>query len=179
MAGDNTHLKLRVGDLEIEYQGSASFLRSELLDLVRQVVELRQVAGSYEEHEVPSPAVDLNAAIPDSQVADVESSDSDAALDMSITSVASRLDVKSGPDLAIAAAAFLTFCEEKETFSRAEIRETMKKAHGYYKQTMTKNLTASLQRLLQKDCLRQTKADHYTLAIVEKERLHAALTDNS
>ena len=102
-----------------------------------------------------------------------------STLDMSMLSVATKLNAKSGPDLAVAAAAFLTICKGEDVVSRKDILDTMKAAPAYYKRTMSGNLSGSLQRLLKQERLNQTGEGQYALAIKEKERLHAILTDGS
>ena len=165
MTDDQARIRVSMGDLEIEYEGAAAFLTSELLALVREVASLHA--------ERTTPAPDDEADGPEA------GSGSQALVDLSMATVASRLNAKSGPDLAIAAAAHLTFCEGRELFARKDILATMKAAPGHYKKAMSSNLSGSLKSLLKKKRLNETAGDQYALTVTEKERIRVTLTDDS
>lgn len=65
-----------------------------------------------------------------------------------INSIASTLKAKSGGEVAVAAAAALQIYEGKESFTRAELLTTMKKATMAYKESMSGNLSTSLKTLV-------------------------------
>ena len=165
MTNDRVQVRLRMGDLEIEYEGVASFLTSELLALVREVASL------HAERTAPESADEVDAP----QAASTRQGF--AALSMA--TVATRLNVKSGPELAIAAAAFLTICQGREVFARKNILEAMRTAPAHYKKSMGGNLSGSLQSLLRQKRLNETAGDQYALTVAEKESLHATLADDS
>ena len=94
---------------------------------------------------------------------------------MSTTTVATKLSVKSGPDLALAAAARLSIVLGKATFSRKEIHDEMKSATGFYKGTYNNNLTSSLVRLTKEQKLNEQSKDIYTLTPTTKKELVSQL----
>ena len=165
MTNDRAQVRLRMGDLEIEYEGAASFLTSELVALVREVASLhvaRTAPASEDEADPPKSAAK-----------------SQGLVDLSMTNVATRLNAKTGPELAIAAAAFLTISQGRELFTRRDILATMKAAPAHYKKSMSGNLSKSLQRLLKDQRLNETDGNQYALTVGEKEGLSASLGDDS
>lgn len=64
-----------------------------------------------------------------------------------VNSISDRLSVKSGPDLVIAAAAYLQIVEGKQSFTRRELLDAMKSATSYYNQNIGSNLSAALKTL--------------------------------
>ena len=165
MTNDRAQVRLRMGDLEIEYEGAASFLTSELVALVREVASLHA--------ERTTPASEDEADPPES------AADSQGPVNLSMANVATRLNANTGPELAIAAAAFLTICQEHEVFTRKDILGTMQAAPAHYKKSMSSNLSKSLQRLLKDQRLNETAGNQYALTVGEKDRLSASLADDS
>lgn len=165
MNDERAHVRLRMGQLEVEYEGDASFLKSELVGLVRELAKLSDAEQVPLSTEPPAPPADDPGT--------------KSTVDMSMLSVATALNANSGPDLAIAAAVFLTICQGTEVFSRKEILDNMRAAPAYFKQAMSSNLSGTLQSLLKQKRLNQTAGDQYALAIKERERLHAILTNGS
>jgi hypothetical protein len=94
---------------------------------------------------------------------------------LSVINIAGKLNCKSGPDLIIAAAAYLHFIDKKLTFSRDEITQTMKKATGYFKNSFISNLTANLTSLEKANVLTQSSSD-YSLHIDKVNELNALLS---
>ena len=154
-----------MGDLEIEYEGAATFLTSELLALVREAASLHA--------EGIAPASDDEAEPPKTD------SSGQSSVNLSMATVATRLNAKTGPELAIAAAAFLTICQGRDVFPRKDILATMRAAPAHYKKAMGGNLSGSLTSLLKQKRLNETAGDKYALTVAEKERLHATLVVDS
>ena len=165
MSDGQAHVRLRMGDLEVEYEGAASFLTSELLALVREVARLHA--------DRPAPESADDVVTPKAAPA------GPGILDLSMSTVATRLGAETGPDLAIAAAAFLTICEGREVVTRSAILDTMRAAPAHYKKSMAGNLSGSLQSLLKQKRLNETAGDKYALTVAEKNRLNATLADDS
>ena len=163
MSDDQAHVRLRMGDLEIEYKGAASFLTSELMALVREAASLHAVRTAPPSTDEVDPPKDASKG---------------GLVDLSMVTVATRLNAKSGPELAIAAAAFLTICQGRDVFTRKDILGTMKAAPAHFKKSMSSNLSKSLQSLLKDKRLNETAENRYTLTVAEKERLDASLADH-
>ena len=96
-------------------------------------------------------------------------------LKMSTTTIATKLGVNSGPELALAAAVRLTMVLGKATFSRREILDEMKSATGFYKGTYNNNLTSSLVRLTKEQKLNEPSKDIYALTPTTKKELETKL----
>ncbi len=155
-------IRIRMGAIEIEYEGSEEFLRADLPELLSAVSELY-----HRSREAESDAeVDE-----DIQTRDAGGSSNHGTT----TSIAAKLRCESGPDLALAAAARLVFSLKQETFSRQELNNEMKSARSYYKQNMTGNLSKILEGLMKAGKLNEVSRDTYALAQAEHSRIEALL----
>ncbi|HEY7244091.1 MAG TPA: hypothetical protein VH678_09440 [Xanthobacteraceae bacterium] len=162
MPGGDASIRIKLGTIEVEYQGDASFLKDGLLKTVKELLEFR------EQYPAVSPAEKVTEAKHHNVRKGGE-------FDHSTDTIANRLGAKSGPDLAFAAAAHLHFVKGKQKFSRAEIVAEMRTAPGHYKSSYHGNMTASLNRLTSKDRLRLVGGDTYALSNKEREALEATL----
>lgn len=155
-------LRIRIGEVEIEYEGSEEFLKQELPQLLTTAMELRKAAdasGSKAgagggEKKGASP---LGAA--------------------TTATIAARLKVKSGPDLLIAAAARLTLIQNKDTFTRQELLAEMQTASSYYKKSYSNNLSSYLSGCVSSGDLTETARHTYALGATKKESLEAQLAN--
>lgn len=164
MDGESAKIRIRIGAIEIEYEGKASFLQDELLNLVQNVV------GFYAEHKAAIPVV-----APLDEAKSASSGRSPADLDQSTNTIAGRLGATSGSELAIAAAARLALVNRKDKFTRKEIDTEMKSATTYYGKNMSSNLTSSLNTLVKGKRLNLVGKDIYALSATEKLALEAKL----
>ncbi len=164
MSDDTAKIRLKIGQLEVEYEGQASFLQDDLFNLMQKMVDF------YTEHKAAIPAdpppAQTNAAGPGGSL---------GGLDHSTDTIATHLKATTGTELAVAAAAHLARVKKKNTFTRQEINNEMKSATTYYKATMSGNLTKSLNTLVKRDRLNQRKKDVYALSAPEKEALETTL----
>ena len=135
MDGESAKIRIRIEAIEIDYEGKASFLQDELLNLVQNLV------GFYAEHK---------AAIP-----------VDAPLDEAKAPVPA-LTCRSGPfdehhrgpfgrnvrlNLLLGCCR-LTLVNRKNKFTRKEIDAEMESATTYYRKNMSSNMTSSLNTLV-------------------------------
>lgn len=150
-------IRIKLGPIEIEYEGSETFLKQELPDLIKTVTELSKSA----------------------EVDTIDVSDKGGAgtgkIQLSTTSIAAKLSCSSGPDLITAAAAHLTLVKKAKTFTRKQLTDEMRTASGYFKATYRDNLTSSLKRLLRKDILNEPSTGHYSLTESAQKELGAKL----
>src|ERR1051325_9492929 len=116
-------IKLKLGSIEVEYEGSEEFLKQELPTLLRGIIDLYRESGDSET-KVSSSA---------KQAASKGEQSGSAHLDLSVGTIASRLGVSTGPDLVVAACASLTFVKKQESFDRKAILNEMKHATAFYK----------------------------------------------
>jgi len=164
---EKSRIKIKMGAIEVECEGSENFLKQELPELIKSVSEMYS-------NSIPS--------IPEDEPVETEITEAASAnqtndtLNIGTTgSVAAKLSVKSGADLLIAAAARLTFGLGKSTFSRKEVLTEMKSATSYYKTSYGGNLTKYLSRAVKDGKFLETSKGVYaiqaTLSTSLKSRL--------
>lgn len=156
MGGTNSKIRLKIGQMDVKFEGSEEFIKEHLAGLVAKVVD------QYADHK---------AEIPDSPttVADGQQPAATDYADLTTNTIATLSDAKSGGDLVMAAAAFLTIAKGKERMMRSDLLVEMKSAVSFYKETYNKNLTATLNSLAKADRLRVIGKDTYAMSTVERQ----------
>lgn len=152
-----------MGVIEVDYEGTEEFLKAELPALLTAVSDLYKQSGVAKKQ--------LSAGSNSEE--DVE--DIGGGLNLSTTSIATKLKVDSGPNLALAAAARLALGAGKATFTRKEILTEMQSATGYYKDTYRKNLTNSLVSLTKDEKLNKQTDSSYALSPSATQELRKTL----
>ena len=149
-------ISVRYGNIEAEFEGSEQFIKEEFLKLLEDIASLSGSAGR--------------------SIAPANSSASGGAINMSVKTISAKLGNSAGPDLARAAAAFLTLAEGRETFTQQELLTAMKSAIGVYKQsTHGKNIGKIVSGLLTNNILLQTAAGTFCLAEEQREQISKIL----
>lgn len=159
-------IKIKMGPIEIEYEGSEDFLKEELPALLSAVSDLYRESGVMEvqpPQEQPSKA-EANKPVSES---------SEATFQGTTGSLAGTLGVKSGPDLIMAAAGRLTLALGQGTFTRSQISSEIKSASAYYKKSYSNNLTKNLNQLVKAQKLMETAKDTYALSATEKSNMES------
>lgn len=159
-----TKIRLKLGQLEVEYEGQLSFLEDGLFKLLEKTVAL------YAMNNIIIPA--------DSSVESKGNSGNNSqkgTQSLTTGTIAAHLNVSNATDLAIAAAAQLTFYQSKEKFSRKEINDEMKSAVSYYKTNMGSNLSKSIDTLVKSKRLNEVTNGIYALSETEKQSLKSKL----
>lgn len=163
-------LRIKAGPVELEYEGETPFAVTDIKELSSHIETLFKspmAAGSAEAPEAPEPTKLLPA--PTSDPIPVANGQK-----LHVNSVAQKLKSKSGSDVAVAAAATLQIYDEKQTFTRAELLDTMKKATMHYNANMSGNLTKILGTLVGSK-LNQISDGVYSLTSDEYQKLAAQL----
>ena len=147
-------VRLKMGQMEVEFQGSEAFIREELKDLVSTLADVHKNAALatrlIEESTVPGQLKDLNRPTGD-------------VSDHTVTSLANKFNCKTESDLVKAAATYLTFVKKTMPFSREELLQAMREGGAYFKDSYSRNLSACLERLVKEDTLR-TQGSGYKLS---------------
>lgn len=143
-------IKIKMGALEVEYEGSEAFLKSELLKLVSTLIEQQ------------SKIQPLEQAAPHTQKASAAHHPA-KPIPGTAGSFAIKLGVSTGPELVLAAAAKLALVDGKEKFSRSELSKEMRKATNHFKESYVSNLTQSLKRLQEDNKLLEPSTDNFAL----------------
>ena len=160
----DSKIKIKIGSIEIEYEGNEGYLKDELPDLIDKLVALKG-DDEFEKEE-------LNTN--EEPKADSKTSSS-TQIQMSSNSIAAKMGVNSGPDLILVACAHLTFVQGKDTFHRSDILNEMKTASNYYKQTHNKNLSQGLKSLVGNDKLIERTKDTFALSANQKKSIKSKL----
>lgn len=118
-------LHIRVGKVEIRFEGSEEFIKDELVALVSAVAELtvdQEFDGGDDSHE--DAGADRNGRGGES-----------GGIVGTTNTIAAKVGGKTGPELAMAAAAHITFVRKQDRFSRSELLREMQSASSYYKKS--------------------------------------------
>lgn len=159
-------IKIKMGPIEIEYEGSEEFLKKELPALLEAVSDLYNKSAPQQmttQESVDSGSLGAAAAPTNGTVQGTTST------------LAAKLGGSTGPDLAMTAAARLTFVLNRDTFTRKELLDEMKTATAYYKPTYSGNFTATLTRLVKENKLMESAKNTYSLSADSRTAIGAKL----
>ncbi|HEV2336790.1 MAG TPA: hypothetical protein VGS13_14900 [Stellaceae bacterium] len=168
MDDQTSKIRLKIGMIEIEYEGITTFLRDDLADLMQKLLTC------YSEHKAAIPA---ETAVEQEHGRDGGAGPREFTL--STSTIATRLGVGSGPDLALAASAHLAVVKKKDKFTRKELNDEMKTATTYFKANMTSNLSSILNALIKTNKLNEVATGVYALSAAEKTNLETKLAQSS
>jgi hypothetical protein len=156
-------IRLRVGEIEVEYDRADGFPENEL----RRLIEL---AGGLPR------ARDTGGGSGPAIVAPASPAQPAPAVHVGTTNnIAARLGVSDGAGLIVAAAAYFTFGQGKDRFNRLELLAEMKGATSYYRATYSGNLGKYLQTLIRSKRLSEIGKGTYALPAQIRDELRAKL----
>ncbi|UVO49244.1 hypothetical protein M0208_01440 [Sphingomonas sp. SUN019] len=138
-------VRIKAGPVEFEYEGETELAVADIKDLFSHIETLFKVpvlAEGGESHAAPQAPTPLLPA-PSGDTPTVVGGPK-----LHVNSVAQKLKAKTGSEVAVAAAATLQIYDGKQTFSRTELLDTMKKATMHYSANMSGNLTKILGSLV-------------------------------
>jgi len=164
MSGNEASIRIKLGQIEVEYQGDAAFLKKDLLETVKELLELQKKHPA-----APQVLSESSDGVPQHS----------GKFEHSTDTIANILAAKSGPDLVMAAAAHLHFVKGKSKFTRHELIAEMRTATGHMKDTYAPNMTSYLNGLKgnSKDQLRLIEKDTYGLSNKAKQALEAKIAN--
>ena len=155
-------IKIKMGAIEIEYEGSEEFLKVELPELLKAVSDLYKSSGPLLEDNKEIASTSAGAAALN-------------GIQGTTATLAAKLGGSSGPDLVMCAAARLTFVLQKGKFHRKELLEEIKSASNYYNSNYAKNLTNLLGSLVKTGKLMEPSKDNYSLSADSLKNIEAQL----
>lgn len=162
---EKTRLRVKLGAAEIEYEGGAASLEKLIMPTVAKMIEMVE---SHADLQRPSAPIQIEQsktpATPTPQLAS-------NAYDHSTNTIAVSMDVRTAPDLAIAACAHLALVKKQERFSRKEMLAEMKSAPSFYNTNMPGNHTKTLATLTEGGRLRLVDAQNHIYALSNDERV--------
>ncbi|MGB3448735.1 MAG: hypothetical protein WBA48_18790 [Xanthobacteraceae bacterium] len=165
-------IRIKLGSVEIEYEGDGAFLESGLVPTVEKLLQLQN------EHGGDAVFHDRGGDGGSGANGGISRGQKKPSASLSTHTIATILKVSTCPDLVIAASAHLRFTLEKETFSRTEVQEQMKTAPSYYKNSFKGgNLTSAFETLTKADRLRLVANNTYSLSAKETEELEKKLAE--
>lgn len=159
---EHSKVKIKVGQIEVEFEGSEEFIKNELVQMVDAISKMH-IAKI-----IPTP--------PSQNPANSENS-SNGGKGWGVTTYAANMKVQTGTDLIIATCAYLTFEMEKGTFSRKEVLEEMKGATSYFKANYSKNLSRYFDQLVKNGDLVITSTKLFALSANKKSALEQLLAN--
>ncbi len=145
-------IRIRVGDIEIEFEGSEEFIKEQIPELLQEIADMK---GPFIKEEAEEMSTDEHQKF----------------IDLSVETIAEKIGVKTGKELVVATAAYLTFAKNLPSFSRREILNAMKDASHHYQKNYSKNLSRYLQPLLRDGVLNQTSSGTYALSAAARKEL--------
>lgn len=167
-------IKLKVGSMELEYEGDPDFLTGGIEALLETMGGLAAKAPT----EMPPPPAPTATPQPASANGGAAPTTSQiAAVSFSTNTIAAHLDVKTGPELIICALAQLELAQGKPSSTRSEIIAEMKGATTYYNGSMASNATKYLSSLTKAKRINQIAKDTYALSANERKQLEAKVAD--
>lgn len=135
-----TTVRIRAGDIELEYDGDEKFTKSDLIELLLKISEMK-------------PATHRPAK---KKLKNTDDEHIGGELKMSTREIAQKLSASKCSELAFAAAVHLALVEKKSTFSQTDLIRDMKTATGIYKKSMRgTNLSSAITTLMNKGHLRE------------------------
>jgi hypothetical protein len=161
----DSKIQVKVGIVEFSGEGEQEWLAAQLDKILEKVPELLKI-------EMAMPG---NIGSNGQNGGGHGSASSGGVKNLSVLNITGKLGTKSGGDLVTAAGAYLHFIENKQAFSRDEITQTMKKAVGIYKDSMSANLTTTLAQLEKNGTLTKS-GNSYSLQINKVTELDAILS---
>jgi len=157
--------KISVGQVALEYEGDEAFFSKDVATFVEAFLDkVGNVAIAA------PPSLEGNGAINAPQR-------NSSGQKHSTNTVAKLLDVKTGPDLILAAVAKKILVDGDATVSRPAIISEMRGATSYYKKTYTSNLSNYLDNLTKADSLRLISEGVYGLPAKMRDILEPKLNE--
>ena len=160
-SGSTVKLKLKIGTAEIDYEGNEAFL----IDHVFRVFERALSANPISDE-------------PDTKPPASEGDSRGEIHHLATNSIASILNVDSGPELIVAAAAHLDLVQGKESFSRSDLRQEMRNATRFFKSSYTSNLSSYIGNLVKSEQLHEIGQETYALPEGKRQSLKAQLDEH-
>ena len=160
-------IRIKVGSMEVEYEGEPSFLKDGLESLLAKMAELSTQVPL--EPETGSDA--SNGPIPTTPTI------SQNGYSFSTSTIAAEYGAKSGTELVVCALAKLQLVDKKTRVQRAELLAEMKKATEYYNKNMGSNLSASLRTLTTQRRVHKGDGGAYSLSGDERKSIEAKIAN--
>ena len=182
-----TRIRVRKGDMEVEYEGSEQFLRTELSSLLQAASTFPSGSGRRAQSPPAGPAAPGRTSGGGKRSArktpararsvDAAPAGQDPGMPPGVADVAARMGCRHGTDLVLAASAQLSIRAGEKSFSRAALLGEMKTAADYYKPVYGKNLSRYLKNLIRERQLEEPGPGIYALTARARRELKKLLAE--
>ena len=164
-------IKLKVGSMELEYEGDPAFLTGGIEALLETMGGL--VSKVPDATEPPAPSAEVPAANGKENGAPAAK----GHFAFSTNTIAAHLDAKTGPELIVCALAQLELVQGKQSSTRNEILAEMKGAPTYYNGNMSSNMSKNLGSLTKAKRINLIVKDTYALSASERKQIEAKVAE--
>ncbi|MCY3626721.1 MAG: hypothetical protein OXG88_03665 [Gammaproteobacteria bacterium] len=165
----NISIKLSIQSFTVECEATEHFIVTELPKVVES---LKSIIGQQSGAQFDETA-QLDGELSDSFPGGKE------FIDLSVESIATKLNSQTGPELVTAARAYLTFVQRQASFKRNEILNTMKEATSFYQMNMSSHLSRSLKSLVKKGDLLERSDKTYAIRDSKRKDLLQTLNPST
>ena len=182
-----TRIRVRKGDMEVEYEGSESFLQTQLSSLLQAASTFPSGPDRRTQPPAARPAASgrtsgggkrpARKAPAGARPADAPPAGQDPGPPPGAADVAARMGCRHGTDLVLAASAQLSLRAGEKSFSRAALLGEMKTAAEYYKPVYGKNLSRYLKNLIRERQLSEPSPGVYALTARARRELKKLLAE--
>jgi hypothetical protein len=159
-----TKIKFKIGQFEIECEGTEEFIKNDFPTVISSLKSLSDTFLPSLGKAISAPITSLPANTPMTNISGTT------------TSLAARMKVNSAPDLIIAAAAKMTFSDNKDSFSREDLHNEIKTAAGFYKKTHSSNFSQNLISLLKASKLNEVQKNIFSLSATSREAIELTIS---
>jgi hypothetical protein len=164
MTASTSKIRLKIGTMELEYEGDPSFLNG-------GIERLLETMGALSSN-FPDQTSELALAEPsgDLQLSENTVQNKSINAEFTTSTLAAHADAKTGPELILCAMAYLQLSKGERACTSPMILAEMKTASAYYKTTMSGNNASSLKALVKSKKINEVSNGKYSLASSERKR---------
>lgn len=153
-------IRVKVGQIEVEFEGSEEYIKSELPRAIKSICSSLPDMVEAEANTAPQAAV---------------TGQQNPEIQMTTSNIVEKLGFKTQHDLVLAACARLELVENHSPFSRGAMLHEMKTATNHYTDTIAGNLSSYLTRLVSQNKLIKRASGEYALSAVAKKGIEEKL----
>ncbi|MFO0972125.1 MAG: hypothetical protein U1A27_01625 [Phycisphaerae bacterium] len=150
-------IRIKLGAIEVEYEGEHDFLERDLLALVKDLMEIAPLAPPSRDHKAGNNQTGQGGH--------------GGGGTGTVSTFAAKLKVASGPDLILAALLHSAKVDGKASLKRKDLLTAMQSAKSHYKASYSNNLSSSLKNLVKSNDINDVAADEYALSTAKMTEL--------
>jgi hypothetical protein len=153
-------IRIKLGVIEVEYEGEHDFLEKDLLTLVKDLMEIAPPSSRSDQQTGGGQGGQGTQG---------------AGGTGTVSTYAAKLNVASGSDLVLAALVQAAKVDGNASLKRKDLLAAMKTAKSYYKATYSNNLSQSLKNLVRSKDINEVATDEYAISPTKMTALEAQL----